>query len=166
MIRAAKISEITDILTITKACAKKMANAGIYQWNEQYPSQIVFEKDLERNELFVLEKSSKIIGVIVISAVMDKEYEAVKWLSSKGNAVYIHRLAIHPDFQSQGYAQQLMNFAENYARENNFASVRLDTFSENIKNQKFYTHRGYQKLEAIYFPRQSESPFYCYELVV
>jgi len=45
-----------------------MANAGIYQWNEQYPSQIVFEKDLERNELFVLEKKLKIIGVIVISA--------------------------------------------------------------------------------------------------
>tara|TARA_R110002012_G_scaffold253330_1_gene432389 strand:- start:53798 stop:54298 length:501 start_codon:yes stop_codon:yes gene_type:complete len=166
MIRAAKISEITDILTITKACAKKMANAGIYQWNEQYPSQIVFEKDLERNELFVFEKNTKIIGLIVISTFMDKEYEAVKWLPSKGKAIYIHRLAVHPDFQSQGYAQQLMNFAENYARENSFDSVRLDTFSENIKNQQFYTHRGYQKLGAIYFPRQSESPFYCYELLV
>ncbi|WP_047417463.1 GNAT family N-acetyltransferase [Cellulophaga sp. Hel_I_12] len=166
MIRAAKISEITDILTITKACAKKMANAGIYQWNEQYPSKIVFEKDIERKELFVFEKSSKIIGVIVISTFMDEEYKAIKWLSSQGKAIYIHRLAIHPDFQSQGYAQQLMNFAENYARENSFTSVRLDTFSENIKNQQFYNHRGYQKLEAIYFPRQSDSPFYCYELLV
>ncbi len=166
MIRAAKISEIDDILTITKACAKKISDHGIFQWNDQYPSKIIFEKDVKRNELFIFKEHTRIIGAIVISTFMDDEYKSVKWLGSTNNAIYIHRLAVHPDFQGQGYAQKLMNFAENYALQNNFSSVRLDTFSQNTRNQQFYTKRGYQKLEAIYFPKQSEYPFYCYELLV
>ncbi|MBT8264540.1 MAG: GNAT family N-acetyltransferase, partial [Muriicola sp.] len=59
----------------------------------------------------------------------------------------------------------LMDFAETYARENQFMSVRLDTFSKNERNQRFYEARGYQKLEEIYFPNQSKDPFYCYEFV-
>ena len=59
-----------------------------------------------------------------------------------------------------------LDFAEKYAREKKFASVRLDTFSVNKRNLKFYESRGYQRLEGIYFPKQSEFPFYCYELIL
>ena len=52
------------------------------------------------------------------------------------------------------------------AKEKKFASVRLDTFSVNKRNLKFYESRGYQRLEGIYFPKQSEFPFYCYELIL
>ena len=74
-------------------------------------------------------------------------------------------MAIHPEHQRKGYAKKLMDFAEATAKENNATSVRLDTFSQNHRNQKFYEARGYQKLESIYFPKQSKHPFYCYELV-
>ncbi|MGB5273018.1 MAG: GNAT family N-acetyltransferase, partial [Flavobacteriaceae bacterium] len=43
MIRRAKISEIPDILKLTKACAVAMIEKGIYQWNEHYPSRSAFE---------------------------------------------------------------------------------------------------------------------------
>jgi len=59
-----------------------------------------------------------------------------------------------------------MAFAETYARNKNFAAVRLDTFSQNKRNQRFYEIRGYTKLTDIYFPKQSEHPFHCYELVL
>lgn len=166
MIRHAKISEIADIMSLTKACTKTMEQKGIYQWNEKYPSNIAFEQDIARKELYVLEKQGIIIGTIVISTLMDAEYRAVKWLMPHGNSCYIHRLAIDPNYQRQGYAQQLMDFAEHYARTHGFTSVRLDTFSQNPGNQKFYETRGYQQLASIYFPNQSVHPFYCYELVL
>ena len=50
--------------------------------------------------------------------------------------------------------------------ENNFVSIRLDTFSQNKRNQQFYEQRNYVKLENIYFPNQSEFPFHCYEKVL
>lgn len=164
MIRRAKISEITDIITISKACAQYMIDKGIYQWNEHYPSREHYEKDVNRDELFVLELEDKIIGTIVLSTYMDEEYKAVKWLTPNGNSLYVHRLSIHPENQGQGRAQELMDFAEDFAKTNNFESIRLDTFSQNKRNQRFYEARGYKKLGDIHFPKQSKHPFHCYEL--
>lgn len=166
MIRRVKISEIPDILTITRACAKKMEENGIFQWNEHYPSKEAFIKDIEREELFVIEENSTVQGTIVISTLMDDEYKPITWLTQNGNSTYIHRLSVHPNVQGKGFAQQMMDFAEAYSRENGFVSVRLDTFSQNKRNQRFYEQRGYQKLGDIFFPKQSDHPFHCYELVL
>jgi ribosomal protein S18 acetylase RimI-like enzyme len=165
MIRLAKVADIDILMTITKACAKYMISKEIYQWNEHYPSKSAFVNDVERNELYVLETNDKVIGCIVISTYMDEEYIPINWLTTNTKNVYIHRVAIHPDHQGKGFAQQLMDFAENYAIENNYTSIRLDTFSQNKRNQKFYELRGYKRLGDIYFPKQSEHPFHCYELV-
>ena len=97
---------------------------------------------------------------------MDEIYRPVSWLTPNKKNLYIHRLAIHPNHQGKGYVKQLMDYAKNYAIKNNYASIRLDTFSQNHRNLKFYELRGYQKLEDIYFPKQSEYPFYCYELIL
>ena len=166
MIRRAKILEIPHILTITKACAKNMINQGIYQWNEHYPSHEAFKRDIARKELYVLEVNSKILGTIVISTYTDDEYLPIKWLTTNKSNIYIHRLAVHPEEQKKGYAQKLMDFAEAYARNNGFASVGLDIFSQNSRNNTFYQARGYQRLGDIYFPKQSEFPFHCYELIL
>jgi ribosomal protein S18 acetylase RimI-like enzyme len=143
-----------------------MEKIGIFQWNEEYPSREAFENDISRKELYVLKSENTLIGCITITTYMDEEYVPIKWLTPNENNVYIHRLAVDPKFQGKGYAQMLMNFAENYALENKYISIRLDTFSKNKRNQKFYAQRGYQKLGNVYFPKQSDSPFYCYELVL
>lgn len=166
MIRYANVSEIPDILHIARRCAALMAKNGIYQWNEAYPSMDIFENDIERNELYILKQSNKIVGTIVISTFMDDEYVPVQWLTPNSKNAYVHRLAVDPELQGKGFAQKLMDFAEARSREDGFASVRLDTFSQNKRNQKFYEKRGYQKLEDIYYPKQSEHPFHCYELVL
>jgi ribosomal protein S18 acetylase RimI-like enzyme len=165
MIQHAKISEIPDILAITDLCRRHMDAQGIYQWTDEYPSKKQFKIDVERKELYTLKEDDKLIGCIVLSTFMDKEYEEVEWLTPNNNNLYVHRLAIDPSYQGKGYAQQLMAYAEAYARSNGYSSVRLDTFSQNKRNQRFYEQRGYQKLQDIYFPKQSDHPFHCYELV-
>lgn len=166
MIRRAEAKDIDNIIEITKACAAYMISKNIYQWNTHYPNKQAFLNDIERNELYVLEIENKVKGCITISTIMDEEYIPISWLTPNEKNIYIHRLAVHPEIQGQGHAQQLMAFAEAYAKDNNYQSVRLDTFSQNHRNQTFYALRGYQKLGSIYFPKQSEYPFYCYELVL
>ena len=166
MIRKADLSDIESILVITKACAKAMIDKNIYQWNEHYPNAAAFEKDIERDELYVLIKNEVIVGTMVISTFMDEEYHAIKWLTPTDKNLYIHRLAVHPDYQGRGFAQELMDFAENLGSANGYDSIRLDTFSQNQRNQNFYERRGYKRLGNIYFPKQSEHPFYCYERVL
>ena len=163
-IRKATLKDLDGILQITKACAQKMRLQGIYQWNGYYPSREAFEHDVARQELYVLEKGKKLIGCIVISSLADEFYKDIEWLTEDGKQYYIHRLAVHPDQQGKGFAQILMDYAENMARENEITSIRLDTFSKNERNQRFYEQRGYQRLGEIFFPKQSKFPFYCYEL--
>ena len=165
MIRRALETDIEPIMAMAKACAKAMIANGIFQWNEHYPSATAFTNDTKRNELYVLDINSEVKGTIVISKLMDEEYKPIEWLTKNTNNIYIHRLAIHPELQGKGYAQHLMDFAEQFAIEKNYSSIRLDTFSQNKRNQKFYELRGYKRLGTIYFPKQSKYPFHCYELV-
>ncbi|PKV48599.1 N-acetylglutamate synthase-like GNAT family acetyltransferase [Aquimarina sp. MAR_2010_214] len=166
MIRKAVLSDLDAIYTLTRSCAKAMIANGIYQWNEHYPTQERFQKDVELQELYVLEEEDYIKGIIVLTDLVDEEYIPVGWLTDNTNNLYIHRVAVDPEYWGKGYAQKLMDFGEEYARKNQYQSVRLDTFSQNKRNQKFYEIRGYQRLEDIYFPKQSEHPFHCYELVL
>lgn len=166
MIRPAKIEEIPQILSLTKACTQHMIGNGIFQWNEDYPSKVAFLKDVARKELFVLEQHSRIQGCIAISSLMDEEYVPVQWLTQNDKNLYIHRLSVHPELQGKGKARMLMEMAEQKAKDEEYTSIRLDTFSKNERNQRFYEARGYQRLGSIYFPKQSIHPFYCYELVL
>ena len=166
MIREATVDDLDAILKITKSCAKKLVSKNIFQWNEYYPNRNVFENDLYNKWLYVTVKENKVIGSVCVSDLIDDEYATVKWLTPNNNNIYIHRLAVDPDYQGVGYAQKMMSFAEEFAKKNKYRSIRLDTFSKNMKNQKFYKQRGYKKLGEIFFPNQSMHPFYCYELLL
>ena len=166
MIRKATLKDLDAILKITKSCAEEMISKNIFQWNDSYPNRKAFENDIHNDRLYVREEKRKIIGSICVSDFMDEEYLAVKWLSTNNNNIYIHRLAVDPTYQGQGFGQDMMNFAENFAKRKNYQSIRLDTFSMNIRNQRFYKQRGYKRLGSIFFPNQSKEPFYCYELIL
>jgi len=166
MISKASILDLKQIQLLTKSCAKHMIANGIFQWNENYPSKEVLQKDIELQQIWKLVLNKTIVGIIVLTEIEDKEYLNVKWLTKNVNNIYVHRLAVLPAYQAKGYAQKLMDFAENYASNNKYNSIRLDTFSQNKRNQLFYEKRNYTKLENIYIPNQSKHPFYCYEKVL
>ena len=102
----------------------------------------------------------------MFSSFKDDVYKTVNWITQDEYNLYIHRLAVHPIFQKRGIARKMMDFAEDFAKSNNYISIRLDTFSQNPRNNKFYKSRGYNKLDDVYFPKQSEFPFHCYEKLV
>ena len=166
IISKASTKDLEQLYTITKNCAKELIKKGVFQWSELYPSKEILLNDINLGQLWKLEVQKNSIGIIVLTEIEDIEYQPVKWLTINSKNLYIHRLAISPSFQGKGYAKNLMDFAENYACEKKYNSIRLDTFSKNKQNQKFYEKRNYNRLESIYFENQSEFPFYCYEKVL
>jgi len=165
-IRQAIITDLDIVKKIAEACAIDMANYSIFQWNEKYPSRDVFKNDIEAGALYVIEINKTIVGCIMLSDVKDDSYKDVKWLTKDFKNLYVHRLAVNPDYQKKGHGRRLMDFAESFAVENNFTSIRLDTFSLNHRNNKFYKSRGYTQLGDVFFPIQSDLPFHCYEKVL
>lgn len=165
-IRLANDKDIIRVLEITNACANHMINQNIFQWDENYPSQEAFKEDVQNNSLYVIEKNNDILGCLCISAKIDDVYKNVKWLTLNERNIYLHRLAIHPDHQGKGLALKLMSYAEEFTIQKGYKSIRLDTFSGNPKNNKFYTLQGYTKLEKIFYRDQSDMPFHCYEKIL
>lgn len=163
MIRHGLLQDLDEIKQLTEACANALQKLRIQQWNENYPSRQRLEEDILRKELYVLQEEEKIVGIIVLTPEMDQEYIPINWLTCNGNSLYVHRVATLPSNWGQGGGRLLMDFAEKTAREANYLSIRLDTFSQNKRNQRFYLARGYKRLGDIYFPKQSPYPFHCYE---
>ncbi len=166
MIRKAKLEDIPQIKKITEACAQHMIANGIYQWNENYPSLSVLTADVKAKTVYVYLDQKEIIATVMFSMEMDDFYTKVDWLTPDAKQLYVHRLAVHPASQGKGIARALMDFGEALAKEKKCLSVRLDTFSQNPRNNRFYQARKYQQVGQVFFPQKSKHPFYCYEKVL
>ena len=165
-IELATLNELDRVKEIAEACAKNMIDNNIFQWNDKYPSREIFKEDIKNKSLYVSKINQEVVGCIMFSSRKDDVYKTVNWITKDEYNLYIHRLAVHPIFQKRGIARKMMDFAEDFAKSNNYISIRLDTFSQNPRNNKFYKLRGYYKLDDVYFPKQSEFPFHCYEKLV
>ena len=101
-IELAEITDLDRIMEITKACAIDLISKNIFQWNENYPSKEAFKKDIEKNTLYVFKNKLQITGCISICPDKDEEYEDVEWITKDFKNLYLHRLAVHPEYQKKG----------------------------------------------------------------
>jgi len=157
--------DLPSIMALIKDVVVHMNSIGIDQWHAGYPNETVLGKDLDSHTLFTGWLDQKLMAINVINQVYDKEYNALDWLTPQGKSLYVHRLAVHPDFQKKGYAQQFMDFAEEKAKKEGFLSVRLDTYTGNPRNVKFYLNREYQPIGEVSLPYRPD-PFICFEKLV
>lgn len=159
-------TDIQQILDLVQKCILEMNSDSITQWNDQYPPMDIFSTDIEKGDLFILKIEDRIVGIIVLSSEQDKEYEPIKWTDQNGAPLVIHRLATHPDWQRKGLASKLMDFAEEFAKNNDYTSIRLDTFSLNPRMQNLILKFKYKRKQGeIFFPENDE-PYYCYEKIL
>ena len=167
MIFVGEIHEIDEIIALTKACGLHMRENGIDQWDENYPDRASIQKDLETKTLFAYRENDTILGIVVLNENQDEEYGEINWSTTDNDRnIVVHRLAVLPEHQGKGIARKIMDFAEEHARINAYDAIRLDTFSQNSRNQKFYTNRGYKDLGPVYLKYKKDHPYYCYERLI
>ena len=167
MVSKGQKSEVDAILTLTKACGKHLRDNGIDQWDENYPDRGTIVQDLETETLFAYREGDEVLGIVVLNELQDEEYGQINWsTSNQDKNIVVHRLAVRPDQQGNGLGRKLMDFAEQWAKENKYDAIRLDTFSQNPRNQRFYTNRGYTDLGPVYLQYKKDHPYYCYELLL
>jgi len=161
-IEKGKLSEINQLFQIYLNGKNDLEKNGIYQWTNNYPTLSIIESDLKKDVLFVLKNDKEIIGAINISEEQEPEYETINWEFDNSKILVIHRLVIDPKYQGKGYARKLMDFAEKFANENNYFSIRLDAYSQNKRVIDFYKKRKYFIRGNVNFPER-EFPFHCME---
>jgi ribosomal protein S18 acetylase RimI-like enzyme len=65
---------------------------------------------------------------------------------NEDSAVYIHRIATNPDFRGQNLVGKIVEWAKNYAQENQKQFVRMDTVGDNSGLINHYTKCGFEFL--------------------
>jgi ribosomal protein S18 acetylase RimI-like enzyme len=161
-IRPAYIEELDVLHGIVRDATRHMDEQGIPQWDEMYPNKAILLKDIERQEMHVIEPDGQVAGFIVINEDQSPEYAAVEW-TYPGRTLVVHRLTIAPTYQRRGLATRLMDFAEETAAIQGYSCIRLDAFKHNPAAFTLYENRGYRKAGLVRF-RKGE--FFCYERAI
>lgn len=103
-----------------------------------------FERALIENEIaekrhFVIKEENVVACTFVIT--FD---DAIIWKEANLQpSVYLHRIATNPDYRGRNYVKKIVDWAVNYAKENNKLFVRLDTHSGNERINAYYTSCGF-----------------------
>lgn len=118
-------------IEITATPAKedlKTISKGIQSFNQKHmPDSVVFEEDT-KFAVFARDENGEVVGGIRACAFWDYCIIELLWLSEKT--------------RGKGIGSQLMDAAENHAKEKGFSHMRTETLS--FQARPFYEKHGYK----------------------
>ena len=161
VIRQAKIDDLPCIMDIVQKTIKEMRNYNNTQWDETYPQASNFATDIEKGELFAVDRDSRLAGFICINRVEPLEYNELPW-SQDCLALVIHRMAVNTNCRGNGVGTELLAHAECLASQAQINYLKTDTNSLNTNAQKLFERCGYRRVGTMNFLGK-EPLFYCYE---
>lgn len=161
-IRKATDLDIPELVLLFEKVKEKLCADGYFHWTESYPGLEHIKSDIEEKILYVLVEKEQLLGAVSLNEKQEEAYQTLNWAYNEAPILVVHRLVVLPSKQGQGLGKILMNFIENFAKENGNPSIRLDTFSENNAVVNFYKKLDYQYVGDVFF-RNITAPFYCLE---
>lgn len=149
----ATIDELPAVIEIINHAKEYLALLGIDQWQNGYPNEAVMVNDIAHKECYIVQREDHyIMATAMFTTRMEPTYAVIegKWLTAP-TAVYgvIHRMAVHDDYRGAGMAQFIFDQCEGYLKENNIASMRIDTHHDNKGMQQLLDKRGYSRCGTI-----------------
>lgn len=150
--RKAVIEDKNSIWNIIQQAILRRKADGSNQWQDGYPNEQSIENDILNNFGFVLVDKNTIIGYCAIIVNYEPAYDAIegKWLTND-DFVVIHRIAIDDNYLGRGLSGKIIENVENFAKENNIFSVKVDTNFDNIAMMKIFEKQGYHYCGEVYF---------------
>jgi len=147
-IRQANIKDKNSVLKFYEELIDQIKdNKYTPQWeNGVYPKKENIIKSIKSNEMYIGEKDSKLVCAMVLDHNANKGYENIQWLTDVDfNDVYvIHLLAVKPEYNHQGFAKQLLNFAFDKAKNEGMKSIRLSIMKDNVPAERLYQKKGFE----------------------
>ena len=78
--------------------------------------------------------------------------------SNTDSAIYIHRIAVNPNFRGNNYIATITNWAKEYALKKEIQFIRLDTLGENKNLITHYKNAGFHFLGLFNLKNTSNLP--------
>ena len=124
----AKPTDLIEILYLLKVCILDMNPKGLKHWNSAFPGTEVIQSDLENGTIYLVKDRGVCKGMVTLNDHEPEDYKSVAFQAGIKKPLYLQNLAVHPKWQGKGIATLMVDFAQKFAKENGFDSIRLDVF--------------------------------------
>jgi ribosomal protein S18 acetylase RimI-like enzyme len=161
-IRLATHEDIPALMMLMRRVIPLMLAAGNLQWDENYPNEAVFQRDIDLGQLWIADVETSVAGVAAVTTDQEPDYAQAGWDIDE-HAIVVHRLAVDPAFRGTGVATALMQKAEEVAAECGITVLRVDTNTQNETTQRLFPKLGYQLAGEINLKIRPGLRFLCYE---
>ncbi|MDD6683237.1 MAG: GNAT family N-acetyltransferase [Clostridiales bacterium] len=116
-----------------------------------YPTAETARAALLRDDLFVQEDESHIVGAAIINQAQVDVYEGAPWRypALDEQVMVLHTLVISPKAARRGYGSAFVSFYEQYAKAHHCPFLRMDTNARNTRARALYKKLGYEEIAIV-----------------
>ncbi len=100
-----------------------------------------------RGDTFEAVEKTLINGGRLILVYEDNTAIGTVWLTHDHRRLYIHHMAVHPEYQNKGYGKILMQEALAFAKELKL-QTKLEVHPDNLPANKLYAQFGFEALDG------------------
>src|ERR1700739_849745 len=97
-IRLATKDDLLSLMALVRRVVPLMRATGNLQWDETYPNETVFQRDIDLRQLWIADAETGIAGLAAITMDQEPDYAQVGWDINEPPVV-VHRLAVDPAFR-------------------------------------------------------------------
>lgn len=144
ILKKAEESDWKLVFNILSSCANWLFQQGMRHWQDSYAKEDVIQR-IKEKDVYLLFIDEKAVGTITLSykrPSYHKDYPF--WEEPLASALYISMLAVLPDYHGKGFGSELLQFAEDKARQSGVHYVRFDAVANYKRLNDFYSKRGYK----------------------
>lgn len=125
--------EANEVWEILQQAIRRRKEDGSTQWQGGYPNLQTVINDIEKGIAYSLCLNDKIIATAAIAFNDEPTYEKIdgEWLSD-GDFMVIHRVAVSDKVLGKGIATHFFLLMEDFAKENDVYSIKIDTNFDNL----------------------------------
>lgn len=143
-IRLSRRDDLPQLMNLFQEARSTIAQLGIDQWQNGYPSEAVIAKDITQGCSYVAEQEGVVIGTFVIvdtEPTYDRIYEG-QWAGE--DYIAIHRVAVKVASRGTGVADAMIRYGVEQARKAGRHALRIDTHKGNLPMRRMLEKQGFQ----------------------
>jgi ribosomal protein S18 acetylase RimI-like enzyme len=144
--------DLDSVLWLFEQAMILQGKNGYKVWNNIDRSGL--EKDIADGLQYKITRSADIICIFSI-----QYNDPFIWRDRDQNdAIYLHRIVVHPDFKGQRQFEKVLNWTKDFAQRLNRPFIRMDTWADNKKIIDYYKSFGFELIENYTTPDTTELP--------
>lgn len=154
--------DVDRVMVILGEARKSIGKLGIDQWQYGYPSRDIIKDDITKGFSYVVRDEEEIYATFCLKEDEEPTYREIydgAWIN-KGPSFALHRIAICDTMRGKGIADMIVDFLVEKCRENNVASLKVDTHKGNIPMRKMLERNGFIYCGIIYLATGEERVAY------